>query len=315
MSNRVLIADNVSEGCDQVLRDRGIEVVRAVGLEEDHLNEMVADFDGMIVRSAVKVRRPMIERMERMRVIGRAGVGVDNIDVEAAKEKGIVVMNTPDGNTISAAEHTVGMILATCRNIPNANHSLRDNQWNRKQFVGTELYGKTVGILGVGRIGREVAKRLRGFDLTLLGYDPMLSSQAILDAGLAPATFEEVLSRSDIVSLHLPINEETGGMIGEDQLGQMKEGSILINCARGGIVDEDAVVAALESGRLAGAGFDVFENEPPNFPNSLINHPKVVSTPHIAASTSEAQIRVAIAIGRQVGAFLFGEEPVGVLQP
>ena len=312
---RVLVADNVHPGCDEILSEHGFDVVRETGKSEEYLTSIVGDFDAMVVRSAVKVKRAMLERMDRMKVIGRAGAGVDNIDVPTATERGIIVMNTPGGNTISAAEHTVGMILSLCRHISQANSSLRNDQWNRKAFVGTELFGKTVGVLGVGRIGSEVAKRLRGFEMRLLGYDPVLSDKRIRELGVTPTSFEELLEQADILTLHLPLIEETRGMIGAEELARMKSEAFLINCARGGIVNEADVLTALESGTIAGAAFDVFEQEPPTFPNSLISHPRFVSTPHLAASTSDAQIRVSHAIARQIGAFLKGEKPVGVVNP
>ena len=311
--NRVLVADNVHPGCDQILEEQGIEVVRETGKSEEELASIVGAFDGMVVRSAVKVKRMLIEKMERMRVIGRAGAGVDNIDVPAATERGILVMNTPGGNTISAAEHTVGMILSVCRNIPQANDSLRGSKWDRKAFVGTELFGKTVGVIGVGRIGREVAKRLSGFDVRLLGYDPMLTDEQIIELGIVPSGLSELLAGSDIMTLHLPLNDETRGLIGASEFATMKREAFLINCARGGVVDESSLLGALESGTISGAAFDVFEQEPPNFPNRLISHPRFIATPHIAASTGDAQIRVSHAIARQIAAFLKGERPTGVV--
>ncbi|MGE3802636.1 MAG: phosphoglycerate dehydrogenase [Candidatus Kapaibacterium sp.] len=313
MIYRVLIADSVHEGCDEILASEGFEVVRALGKSESELAEIVGEFDAMIVRSAVKVTHPLIEKMSRMKVIGRAGAGVDNIDVEAATEHGILVMNTPGGNTISAAEHTLAMILALLRKIPAANRSLREEKWDRKSFVGTELLEKTVGILGVGRIGTEVAKRLRPFGVRLIGYDPMLSEDAIRSVGLEPADLNTIITESDILSLHLPLNSETRGMIGAERLAQMKSGSFIINCARGGIVDEVDLLGALEEGKIAGVAFDVFQQEPPEFPNRLIEHPNVVATPHIAASTDEAQERVALAIARQIAALLKGGEGVGLV--
>lgn len=310
---RILIADNVHPECDEILRGYGLEVVRAVGKTEEELAALVPDFDGMIVRSAVKVGRGLIEKMDRMRVIGRAGAGVDNIDVAAATERGILVMNTPGGNTISAAEHTVAMILAVCRRIPAANRSLLSGEWDRKTFVGTELLGKTIGILGVGRIGSEVARRLRPFEVTLIAYDPVLSDEGVRELGIEPVDFDALLERSDILTLHLPMNDRTRGMIGAVQLERMKPGAYLVNCARGGIVDEAALLASLQSGKIAGAAFDVFEQEPPQFPNDLILHPRFVCTPHIAASTDEAQERVAFAVARQIGEMFSGREASGLV--
>ena len=313
MSYRVLIADNVHEGCDAILKEKGIEVVREVGKSQEELEEMVGEFDGMVVRSAVKVREPLITKMNRMKVIGRAGAGVDNIDVEAATRRGILVMNTPGGNTISAAEHTLAMILSLSRNVPGANQSLHNSEWNRKAFVGRELMDKTVGILGIGRIGSEVAKRLRGFEVKLLGYDPMLADEAMKSLDIEPVDFDTIIKEADIISLHLPLNDKTRGMIAEEELAKMKHGALIINCARGGIVDESALLNALDEGRIGGAAFDVFAQEPPEFPSPLINHPHVVATPHIAASTAEAQERVALAIARQIGDFFQNGEGTGLV--
>ncbi len=313
MSYKVLIADNVHVGCDEILVAEGFEVLRAVGKSEEELAGLVGGFDAMVVRSAIKVGRSLIEKMDRMKIVGRAGAGVDNIDVEAATERGILVMNTPGGNTISAAEHTVAMMLALLRKIPAANRSLRSEEWDRKSFVGTELLEKTIGILGVGRIGSEVAMRLRPFGVKLIGYDPMLSDEGLRSLGLEPGDLKTIISRSDILSFHLPLNDQTRGMIGSEELARMKKGSFVINCARGGIIDEHALLDALEAGHIAGAAFDVFEEEPPTFPNGLIDHPNVVATPHIAASTNEAQERVALAIAHQIAALLRGEEGVGLV--
>jgi D-3-phosphoglycerate dehydrogenase len=314
MSNvRVVIADAVSTDCDEILRNRGITVERAVGLDNTALIEKLKDADGMIVRSAVTVDRAMIEQMQSMRAIGRAGTGVDNIDVVAATEKGIIVMNTPEGNTISAAEHTLAMMLSMLRKIPGASASLRSGKWDRKNFMGTELYGKRVGVLGLGRIGREVAIRVSSFGVTVLGYDPVLTAEAVRELGIEPATFDQLIEESDIVTLHIPLLAQTRGLIGQAEFARMKKGSYLINCARGGIVDEAALLEALESGRVAGAAFDVFEQEPPTFPNPLIDHPKVIATPHIAASTDEAQQRVALDIATQMADLFEGKGAVGIV--
>lgn len=310
---RVLIADAVSLDCDQILRARGVEVVRAVGLSAVELNELVVDFDGMIVRSAVKIDRAMIDRMRQMRAIGRAGTGVDNIDVVAATEKGIIVMNVPDGNTISAAEHSIAMLLSLMRKIPAASASVRDGKWDRKSFTGNEVLDKRVGILGMGRIGREVATRLRAFGATIIGHDPVLSADAVQSLGATPVTFDELIETSDIISIHIPLLPETRGVIGHAELGRMRPGAFIVNCARGGIIDEAALLEALNAGRLGGAAIDVFEKEPPQFPSLLAAHPKVVATPHIAASTAEAQERVAVAIAHQLAEYFEGAGARGVV--
>jgi D-3-phosphoglycerate dehydrogenase / 2-oxoglutarate reductase len=313
MAFRVLIADAVSTDCDAILADRGIETVRAVGVPREELLAMLPEFDGMIVRSAVQVDRSMIEHMTRMRAIGRAGAGVDNIDVDAATEMGIVVMNTPGGNTISATEHTIAMLLALLRKIPAANASLRAAKWDRKSFTGTELLGKQIGVIGLGRIGREVARRLQAFDTTVVGYDPVLTADAVRDLGIEPYSFDDLIESSDIITVHIPLLPETRGIIGASAMERMRRGAFIINCARGGIVDEGALLDALESGQIAGAALDVFDGEPPALPSPLIDHPRVVATPHIAASTEEAQGRVAIDIALQIAELFEGKGARGVV--
>lgn len=313
MEYQVLIADAVSPECDEILKARGIGVKRAVGVPVPELMAMLPEFDGMIVRSAVQVNRALIEPMARMRVIGRAGAGVDNIDVEAATEMGIVVMNTPGGNTISATEHTISILFALLRRIPAANASLRRGEWDRKSYIGTEILGKRIGVLGLGRIGREVARRLQSFDTVVIGHDPMLAPEAVQDLGIQPASFDELITTSDILTVHIPMLPETRGLIDAAQLARMKRGVRIVNSARGGIVDEAALLDALNSGQVAGAALDVFASEPPAFPNPLIDHPNVVSTPHIAASTEEAQQRVALDIAVQIADFLEGKGARGVV--
>lgn len=310
---RVLIADAVSTECDAILQRRGIEVDRAVGVSREELLQKLPGYHGMIVRSAVKVDREMIGAMEGMRGIGRAGAGVDNIDVVAATERGIVVMNTPGGNTISAAEHTIAMLLSMLRKIPAANAKLRAGVWDRKSFTGTELMGKRFGVLGLGRIGREVATRIASFGAEVFGYDPVLTADAVSDLGIHPLTFQELIEGVDILTVHVPLVQETRGLIGADQLARMKRGAFIVNCARGGIVDEAALLRALDSGQIAGAAIDVFETEPPALPSPLIDHPNVVSTPHIAASTNEAQERVALDIAEQMADFFEGKGARGVV--
>lgn len=310
---RVLLADNVSRQCDAVLNTHGIETVRAVGIPRQELIAMLPDYEGMIVRSAVTVDREMIEAMPRMLAIGRAGAGVDNIDVVAATERGILVMNTPGGNTISAAEHTLAMLMALLRNIPAANASIRQGQWDRKTFVGTELFGKRVGVLGLGRIGREVAARIASFQAQIVGYDPVLSPEAIRALGIEPTTFEEMVESCQIITIHIPLMASTRGLISTAELARMPHGSFIINCARGGIVDEAALLEALNSGQIAGAALDVFSSEPPTFPVALMEHPNVVATPHIAASTHEAQERVAVDIAVQMSEFFEGRGARGVV--
>jgi D-3-phosphoglycerate dehydrogenase len=248
-----------------------------------------------------------------MRVIGRAGTGVDNIDIIASTEKGIIVMNVPDGNTISAAEHAIAVLFSMLRKVPAANASLRSGSWDRKSFTGTEILHKNIGILGLGRIGREVAIRLQSFGVRVLGYDPVLSPEAVSELGVEPVDFDTLVESSDILSVHIPLLPATRGIIGKAEMERMKKGSFIVNCARGGIVDEAALLEALESGQIAGAGLDVYDKEPPTFPNPLIEHPNVVATPHIAASTNEAQERVALAIAHQIADYFEGKGAAGVV--
>lgn len=313
MEYRVLIADAVNKECDRILQARGIAVERAVGLSPEELYRILPEFDGMVVRSAVQVNREMIGRMSRMRLIGRAGAGVDNIDVEAATEMGIVVMNTPGGNTVSATEHTIAMLLSMLRKIPAANASLRSGAWDRKSFVGTELLGKRVGVLGLGRIGKEVARRLQSFDTVVVGYDPVLSAPAVEELGIQPAGFDDLIASSDIILVHIPLLAETRGLIGAAEFSRMKRGVFIVNTARGELIDEAALLEALNSGQVGGAALDVFAGEPPKFPNPLIDHPNVVATPHVAASTEEAQGRVAIDIAAQMADFFEGKGARGVV--
>lgn len=310
---RILIADKVHTICATKLREAGYEVEEMTGAKTEELAGVVGEFDGIVVRSGVKITRAAIEAMTRMKVIGRAGAGVDNIDVEAATERGIPVMNVPGGNTLSAAEHTIAMLLAAARRISAAHASLRDEKWERSAFTGVELFGKTVGVLGVGRIGREVAQRLRSFGTKIIGFDPFLSREAMIELGIEAGSFEEVLTGADILTLHLPLSSETRGLIGADELSRVKPGVIIVNCARGGIIDEDALLAALIDGRVGAAAIDVFAIEPPALPSPLIDHPNVVATPHIAASTVEAQERVAEAIAMQFISFLAGHDAIGLV--
>ena len=264
MNWNVLIPDAVDPVCDEILRAGGCRVTRLDRPGEEELLEIVDQYDAMVVRSAVKVTAPMISRMSRMKVIGRAGAGVDNIDTGAATRAGILVMNTPGGNTVSAAEHTVALLLSLLRRIPDADSSMKRGDWARKEFSGTELYGKKVGIVGLGKIGREVLSRLIPFEVVALGYDPVLGDAGIWTLGAEPVRFDELVQRSDIITFHVPLNDDTRGMVGDAEIERMKEGVRLINCSRGGVIDEEALVRGLTSGKVAGAALDVYSNEPPN---------------------------------------------------
>ncbi|HEY8483708.1 MAG TPA: phosphoglycerate dehydrogenase, partial [Longimicrobiales bacterium] len=302
---RVLLADNIdSEGLEPLRADGRFEIEVRTGLKGEELARAIAGFDAVIVRSATRITREALAYADRLKVIGRAGVGVDNIDVEAATERGIAVLNAPSGNTISAAELTMALLLALVRRIPAADRSMKAGEWDRKSFSGIELYGKTLGLIGAGRIGREVAKRARAFEMRVIAYDPYLTEEQARALDIERASFDEVLRRADVVSLHVPLTETTAGMINEAALAKMKPGALLVNAARGGVVDEDAVCRFLQEGRLGGAAFDVYEEEPLPADHPLRKLNNVVLTPHLGASTEEAQRNVALEIAEAVRAAL-----------
>ncbi len=297
---RVLVREEIAEAGVELLRakfdvdvDSGSELAEIIGL-----------YDGIVIRSATKLTADLIEKGTKLKVIGRAGVGVDNVDVEAATRRGIVVANAPESNIVSAAEHTVGLLFALARNIPQAHAALIDGRWERSKWGGIELAEKTLGVLGFGRIGQQVARRALGLQMHVVAYDPFVSADRFREAGVESDTLEGVLGRADFVTIHLPLNDETRGVIGTKAIGEMKEGARLINAARGELVDETALLQALESGRLAGAAIDVFPQEPYSGP--LLQAPNLVVTPHLAASTDEAQDRAGIIVAEQVAAALDG---------
>lgn len=303
-NSHVLIADAISEEGIRVLEETpGFKVTVRTGMSPDELRKVVRDYEGLIVRSATKVTSEVLAEPGRLRVIGRAGTGVDNIDLEAATKAGVVVMNTPGGNSVAAAELTIAHLTALARNLSQANADLRDGRWERKKYMGTELDGKTIGIIGLGRIGREVARRAQGLRMTVLGYDPFVSSRMARDFGIEYAELDDLLGRSDVVSLHVPRTDDTYHMIDAAAIKKMKPGVRIINCARGGLIDEPALLEALESGHVGGAALDVFETEPPT-DLSLVNHPLVVATPHLGASTREAQVRVGTEIADKIKSYL-----------
>lgn len=300
---KILITDSVERPCGEILSAEGFEVDVLPTLPPDQLRNVINGYDALIVRSATNVTADILTAASSLKVVGRAGAGVDNIDVDAATRKGIVVMNTPGGNTVSTAEHTLSLLLSLSRNIPAAFESLRQGKWERKKFVGTELQGKTIGIIGLGKVGREVAARAQAFGMVTVGYDPVLSPEVAVRLNIELVALDELYARSDFLTVHTPLTEDTRGLISEQALAKCKTGVRIINCARGGIVDEDALLRALESGKVAGAALDVFEQEPPgNHP--LLQHPRVIATPHLGASTEEAQEKVATQIAQQVADFL-----------
>jgi D-3-phosphoglycerate dehydrogenase / 2-oxoglutarate reductase len=312
MSTKILITDPIEQSCVDILTREGFQVDAKPGLPADEIKKIIGEYVALVVRSGTKVTKEIIELANEMKVIGRAGAGVDNIDSEAATKKGIIVMNTPGGNTISTAEHTMSMMLSLARNIPQANASMVAGKWDRKKYTGTEVLGKTLGIAGLGKIGREVAIRAQAFGMTTIGYDPVLAPEVAAKMNIEVVTLEEIYRRSDFITVHTPLNDETRGLLNDETIAKCKKGVRLINCARGGIIDEGALLRALESGHVAGAALDVYVEEPPK-DYTLVKHPKVVAVPHLGASTEEAQEKVAIQIAHQIADALKDRGIVGAV--
>jgi D-3-phosphoglycerate dehydrogenase len=297
---RILVREEIADAGVELLRERFEVVVDT----SSPLEEIVGEFEGLIVRSATKVTEELLDRATRLRVVGRAGVGVDNVDVEAATRRGIVVANAPESNVVSAAEHTIGLLMALARNIPQAHAALREGRWERSKWGGVELADKTLGVLGFGRIGRQVARRAIGLQMKVVAYDPFVGSERFRELGVERAELDEVLAQSDFLTLHLPLNDDTRGALDEAAFGRMRDGVRIVNAARGELVDEAALIEALQSGKVAGAAIDVFAQEP--YTGPLIQAPNVVLTPHLAASTEEAQDRAGVIVAEQVAAALEG---------
>ena len=300
---RVLISDSMSSQAVAVFEDRGVEVVQSSKLSEAELLEMIGEFDGLAIRSSTKVTAELLEHAGKLKVVGRAGIGVDNVDVPACTRRGIVVMNTPLGNAITTAEHAMAMMLALARHIPQANSSTHEGKWEKSRFMGVELTGKLLGLIGAGNIGSIVASKAIGYGLHVQAYDPYLTEERADRLGVKKVDLDTLLASSDIVSLHVPKTPETANIISASAINKMKQGSMLINCARGGLVDELALLAALKSGHLNGAALDVYEVEPAR-ENPLFELDNVICTPHLGASTIEAQEKVAIQIAQQISDFL-----------
>lgn len=298
---KILVSDPISDfGLQQLTTADDVEVIKQTGLSEDELVAMIGDFDALLVRSQTTVTARIMEAGVKLKVIGRAGVGVDNIDLEAATNRGIIVINAPDGNTITTCEHTFAMMMALARHIPQAYAKTIDGQWDRKSFMGVELRNKILGVFGLGRIGIEVAKRAMAFGMTIVGYDPFMSEERAKQLGIQLASVDEIVRTADFMTVHTPLTNETRHMISQPQFQVMKRGMRIINCARGGIIDELALVEALDEGIVAGAAFDVFESEPPASDHPFLSHPKIIVTPHLGASTLEAQENVAVDVSEQV---------------
>ena len=305
MAPRVLISDALSPAAVAIFKERGVEAdfQPALGKDKDKLASVIGGFDGLAIRSATKVSAKLLERAAKLKVIGRAGIGVDNVDIPAATARGIIVMNTPSGNSITTAEHAIAMTFALARQIPQADFSTQAGKWEKNRFMGVEITGKVLGIIGCGNIGSIVADRAIGLHMHVIAYDPYLSPERALDLGVEKVSLEALLARADFISLHTPLTPQTKNILSAENLAKTKKGVRIVNCARGGLVDEAALRALLDSGHVAGAAFDVFVSEPPTG-NPLFGHPNVVCTPHLGAATSEAQENVALQIAEQMSDYL-----------
>ncbi len=305
MAPKVLVSDKLSETAVQIFRDRGIDVdfMPDLGKDKDKLLSIIDQYDGLAIRSATKATEKLINAASNLKVIGRAGIGVDNVDIPAASEKGVIVMNTPFGNMITTAEHAIAMMFAVARQIPEASASTHAGKWEKSKFMGVELTGKTLGVIGAGNIGGIVCERGVGLRMKVIAYDPFLSEERATKLGVTKVELDELLQRSDFITLHVPATDKTRGMISAENIAKMKKGVRIVNCARGGLVDEDALAEALRSGHVAGAAFDVFAVEPAT-ESPLFNLPNVVVTPHLGAATTEAQENVALQVAEQMSDYL-----------
>ena len=305
MAPRVLISDALSPAAVAIFKERGVDVdfQPDLGKDKDKLAAIIGDYDGLAIRSATKVTAKILEHATRLKVIGRAGIGVDNVDIPAATQKGVIVMNTPFGNSITTAEHAIAMMFALARQIPSADTSTQAGKWEKNRFMGVEITAKTLGIIGCGNIGAIVADRAIGLHMRVIAFDPFLSPERALDLGVEKVELEELLARADIITLHTPLTAQTKNILSADSLARTKKGVRIINCARGGLVDEHALRALLDTGHIAGAAFDVFAEEPATS-NILFGHPNVVCTPHLGAATTEAQENVALQVAEQMSDYL-----------
>jgi len=307
--DRILVTEKISKEGLAALKKDNVQVDVRLDLNKNTILEAIADYDALVVRSETKVTAPVIEAGKKLRVIGRAGSGVDNIDVDKATEQGIIVVNAPASNNVAVAELTMGLILSLARQIPQAHQSLQEGKWERSKFMGWEIRGKTLGLVGLGRIGSEVARRARGFQMTIVAYDPAVSFDRAQQLGIELVTLDEVIERSDILSLHVPMTESNRNLFDATNLAKMKKGSYIINASRGGIVNENALVDALDSGHLAGAALDVYSKEPLEEGSKLRGHPKIITMPHLGASTAEAQVLVGTDVAEGILVALEGGTP------
>ena len=301
---KVLVSDKISDKGVEILKKAGLKVDVKTGMKPDELKACIGEYHGLVIRSATKVTADIIDAAKSLKVIGRAGSGLDNVDKAAASKKGIVVMNTPGGNTITTAEHTIAMLFALARMIPQATASMKAGQWEKKKFMGVELFNKTLGIVGLGNIGNQVAKKAQGLEMMVIAYDPFLSEDRAKALGIEKVELPEVFSRADFITIHTPMTPETKNLINAETIRKMKDGVRIINCARGGIVNEKDLYEALKSGKVAGAALDVFEKEPAGPENPLLGLDNVICTPHLGAATEEAQENVAVAVAEQIADYL-----------
>ncbi len=300
---KVLVSDNISQKGVDILKKAGLEVDVKTGMKPEELKACIGQYSGLVIRSATKVTSEIIDAAVNLRVIGRAGSGLDNVDKAAASKKGIVVMNTPGGNTVTTAEHSIAMLFASARLIPQATASMKAGKWEKKKFMGVELYHKTLGVVGLGNIGGQVAKKAQGLEMNVIAYDPFLSEENAKATGISKVSLEELFREADFITIHTPLTPETKGIINTKTIATMKDGVRIINCARGGIINEQDLYEALKSGKVAGAALDVLEKEPP-VDNPLLTLDNVVCTPHLGASTEEAQENVALAVAEQIADYL-----------
>jgi len=303
MAPRVLISDKLSPAAVAIFKERGVEVDVKPGLDKDELANIIGDYDGLAIRSATKVTAKLLERAVKLKVIGRAGIGVDNVDIPAATARGVIVMNTPFGNSITTAEHAIALMFALARQLPAADASTQAGKWEKNRFMGVEVTGKTLGVIGCGNIGAIVASRGLGLKMRVIAFDPFLSVERAAEIGVEKVELDDILKRADFITLHTPMTPQTKNILSAAALAKTKKGVRIINCARGGLVDEAALRAALDSGHVAGAAFDVFVEEPATS-NPLFGHPNVVATPHLGAATNEAQENVALQVAEQMSDYL-----------
>ncbi|SFS20997.1 phosphoglycerate dehydrogenase [Yoonia litorea] len=305
MAPKVLISDKLSPAAVQIFKDRGIDVdfQPDLGKDKEKLLEVIGQYDGLAIRSATKATEKIIAAADNLKVIGRAGIGVDNVDIPAASKKGIIVMNTPFGNSITTAEHAISMMMAVARQIPEANASTHAGKWEKSRFMGVELTGKTLGVIGAGNIGSIVIDRAQGLKMKVIAYDPFLSEERATDIGVEKVELDALLTRSDFITMHVPLTDQTRNILSRENIAKLKKGVRIVNCARGGLVDEEALADALKEGHVAGAAFDVFAVEPAT-ESPLFNLPNVVVTPHLGAATTEAQENVALQVAEQMSDYL-----------